>query len=90
MTDPERPDRICRIDWRHEGKTGVWLYVDPRPDQEAILDICQRVAAAIASATTQAALEAAADAVRRELGYEHVFVSGFDEPLDLAVYIGLR
>lgn len=68
----------------------MWLYVDLRPDQEPILDICQRVAAAVASATTRAALGAAADAVRRELAYKHVFVSGFDEPLDLAVYIGLR
>jgi hypothetical protein len=90
MTDTERPDKVCRIDWRHEGKTGVWLYVDPRPDEAAILDICQRVASAIEPATTEAALEAAADEVRRELGYQHVFVSGFDQQLDLAVYIGLR
>lgn len=86
----ERPDKICRIDWHHEGKTGVWLYVDPRPDENGILEICQRVASAIEPAETQAQLQAAAESVRAELGYEHVFVSGFEQPLDLAAYIGLR
>lgn len=86
----ETPEKICRMDWRHEGKTGVWLYVDPRPDEDRILDMCRKVADAIKDADTQAALEAAIDQVRAELGYEYAFVNGFDEPLDLAVHVGIR
>lgn len=80
----------CRIAWHRESYTGVWVDAEPRPDDAEQLEWCMRVADAIGEATTKAELEATAEALRVELGYDAAWVSGFDEPLDLAVYMEFR